>query len=52
MGHLAGILLGFEAGQRKRARKGIKSKTRERFILRLSASLARALEGEFNLFKI
>lgn len=50
MGHSAGISQGFKANQGKKTRKGVKSKNRESIILRLSASLARALEGEFHLY--
>ena len=50
MAHLAGISKGFDTNQRKKTKEKVKGKNRENFILRLSASLERALEGEFNLF--
>lgn len=50
MGQFLSIALGFDAGKGKKPKEAAKSKNRENIIFRLSASLARALEGEFNLY--
>lgn len=50
MAYSAGISKGFGTGRRKNTKEKVKGKNLENFLLRLSASLARALEGEFHLF--
>ena len=50
MGHSANISLGIQGGKAKKAKRVTKAKNQENIILRLSASLARSLEGEFNLY--
>ncbi|MHA1544428.1 MAG: hypothetical protein ACTSU8_04780 [Alphaproteobacteria bacterium] len=50
MAHSAGISKGFDTGRRKNTKEKVKDQNRENFLLRLSASLARALEGEFHLY--